>query len=179
MAANSALDVGAGTAPDCTSFACTSGALIAATTASCSFAITGAGVFAGASRPYQLSATVLANPCSTRVETSGRTALRASAAAPSGFNAPALRAERLLAQLMPAYPVQEHGLTFNRCQQSAAFMVFLFRCSGAIMHRRTFMRSMPSTSRRLTFARSKCSRVVCRNGHLHWYSNERRSTDRN
>src|SRR5215813_12654368 len=55
---NSALAVGAGTAPDCKSFSRTSGVSSTATTASCNFATTADGVFAGANNPYQLSATV-------------------------------------------------------------------------------------------------------------------------
>src|SRR5262249_16448503 len=86
---NSALAVGAGTAPDSQSFSRTSGVSSTATTASCNFATTADGVFAGANNPYQLSATVSGKPCSGSVATSGNSGLRLAEAAPIGLSLPA------------------------------------------------------------------------------------------
>ena len=86
---NSAVDVEAGTAPEAISLARMSGMASAATTASCSLASAGAGVRAGASSPYQLSALVSAKPCSASVGTCGSAALRSVEAAPSGRILPA------------------------------------------------------------------------------------------
>src|SRR5438094_3382965 len=79
---NSALEVGAGTAPDCNSVSRTSGASSTATTASCNFATMAAGVAAGANNPYQLSGTVSGKPCSASVATLGNSGLRLAEAAP-------------------------------------------------------------------------------------------------
>src|SRR5437763_12282907 len=73
---NSALEVGAGTAPDCNSVSRTSGASSTATTASCNFATMAAGGFSGANNPYQLWPTVSGEPCSARVVATGYRGLR-------------------------------------------------------------------------------------------------------
>ena len=65
-----------------------SGVLSALATSSRSFASTGSGVFAGATRPYQDEASNPGTPCSAIVGTSGSADVRAAPAAPNARTLP-------------------------------------------------------------------------------------------